>query len=87
MNTKIPNKLRIREGRSCFLCELFVAFVLFVAKNAAIMSVIRCIICGEYALYLLHDGGVANGWRYVFVANFGARHCQTDTKFEASYNP
>jgi len=70
MNTKIPNKLRIREGRSCFLCELFVAFVLFVAKNAAIMSVIRCIICGEYALYLLHDGGVANVLRLGVVADF-----------------
>ena len=34
------------------------------------MSVIRCIICGEYALYLLHDGGVANVLRLGVVADF-----------------
>ncbi len=50
------------------------------------MSVIRCIICSEYALYLLHDGGVANGQRYVFVADYGARHYQATMKFEASHN-
>jgi hypothetical protein len=27
-----------------------------------------------------------NGQRYVFVADFGARHCQATMKFEASYN-
>gem|GEM_PF-2895687 len=27
-----------------------------------------------------------NEQRYVFVADFGARHCQTTMKFEASYN-
>jgi len=27
-----------------------------------------------------------NGWRYVFVADFGARHCQAVMKFEASHN-
>jgi hypothetical protein len=29
---------------------------------------------------------VGNEQRYVFVADFGARHCQTTMKFEASYN-
>jgi len=27
-----------------------------------------------------------NGQRYVFVADFGARHCQAAMKFEASHN-
>jgi len=27
----------------------------------------------------------AIGWRYVFVADFGARHCQAVMKFEASH--
>jgi hypothetical protein len=26
------------------------------------------------------------GWRYVFVADYGALHCQTTMKFEASHN-
>jgi len=28
----------------------------------------------------------ANGQRYVFVADFGARHCQATMKFEASHS-
>jgi len=27
-----------------------------------------------------------NGQRYVFVADFGARHCQATMKFEASHS-
>lgn len=28
---------------------------------------------------------VVTDWRYVFVADFGARHCQATMKFEASH--
>jgi len=28
----------------------------------------------------------ANGQRYVFVADFGVRHCQATMKFEASHS-
>ena len=28
----------------------------------------------------------SDGWRYVFVADFGAFHCQATMKFEASHN-
>jgi len=28
----------------------------------------------------------ANGQRYVFVADFGARHCQSTIRFEASHS-
>jgi hypothetical protein len=45
----------------------------------ALMSVILFIVVVFFTL-------TGNEQRYVFVADFGARHCQTTMKFEASYN-
>jgi hypothetical protein len=41
---------------------------------------------GRWPRFSGPQGIAHNGWRYVFVADFGARHCQTTMKFEASHN-
>jgi hypothetical protein len=59
----------IFKGFSVYSYLIF--FFCHFGLSAQITSVVAIIMLG-------------NGWRYVFVADFGARHCQAVMKFEAS---
>ncbi|MEN6355350.1 MAG: hypothetical protein ABFD02_18035, partial [Bacteroidales bacterium] len=62
-------------------CVLELSFVEQLIKNMARITIVLII-----GLFLLFNKIAHNGWRYVYVADFGAPHCQAVMKFEASHS-